>query len=1623
MKKIYILVIMLMIAKATYAQTIETKNEGQPFSTFLQKTLKNIDFSFATSGYLMDAAIDFGGLYRYRGDVVKDSFAIDINQFGVMYAALTMAQTGKKTLLPDPYTLYRTKSNDNTVPIVLLAQEYHYLRKNAVNEGIIKYENDELWHLNEATKASSFGKDTLFLATTIVNTTYSPLVSFVLPTSKILSNIGELSSISIQYQNGEVQNIVADQPFAPKFKKEGLQTAIIAVRLASGRVLRVPFKFEIINLAASTGRGGDDANYEEMPNPDFIESFNVTADKGFNGHDGLQFGTATVTIFYACEGKKITKPLIMVDGFNTYVGINQTSGNSSVVFFNRFTNTPLSPQGNARSLAREFRKEGYDLVFVDWTSGDGRDYLERSAFCLEKVIAEINTRKAANGSDEQNVLIGYSMGAAICKYAILDMQKTQGLSVNHQVKKFIAYDGALQGANIPLGAQYMIKDLGDVDVTNNIPLIVGGIPVNSWKLREFVPMLDENIQLLDSPAAQEMLIFQAKPTNAGANAVFTPPVHTNFYNKLNGMGSITSCEYHTITNGSLIGATNFPASTCLYSLANIVIPTVFLITAVAEIDVRALPAFPTPASAPPIYERKIYVNILFGSVTVTPGSSYPGFVTVTGTPSYDNSPGGTTSIFDNSLNFSLFNIFPLSTVCTIPGTTSTIRPSFIPTVSALDLAFPQRSNVFFNVSTPVRIAQNAAAGSTRSEGARSSATLDAGAKGRADNDPNLGIAGNIPLSSVVNQDHVGISLRIAGYFIFEMTKHNALKNGAITTLSTKTYNIGRNANAIYDPATTPFFPREVDNIIDYNLDIVSNGRLWINKEGKLGFTDALNNPLNLLSPAPYSVYITKSAVCGTGSSIVNVADGGQVVVGNDLTDNFFGELVVKKGAKLYISNGGLLEILGKSRVIVHSGGEIVIRNGGTLRCVTRTNLIVEYGGKLTIEPNANIDLNNSSVNYSSDVEVLVEKGGVLSLTGLNTAGNNFIFTGNGHFAFAKGNILQMATNLSLRGSGKYLTMVKMLDGATLDTRGKNVTFQQMQVTYDDYSTVLTNQGLTLAAVTAIGKSTVLNKRGTGFTTEKATTGYINASNAEFRNLAFGIKIDNSGGTKNNAPNSNYSLLINNSKFERNGAGLFVYNNVGNIQVGNGSLFSMNDVGCVMERCLGYLLFTNTTIEKNMLGVYASDNFLEGNTNTFEMIDCLVSENGWYGVGLRNMYNTIFRHCLIEKHDNNSFNNYGSGIPPTEKAITDYTSITNTCDDGSIINYTELSAGIFDFDNSNILINDGTRIVDNNFGLYKRAVDKQFDYYDALILDCAEFNNNIYGVKGNNIALYADANTQIPHTGISIRPNKFILGDRGKHLFNVCYEDNGLPLVIPSQIFIRNNYWDTPNGAGKAPDPKTIHFKSNCINDCAPCQGSNCIPYETTPEMTAQEECEIVGRPIPENPEYLEVAAMNACNTMVSDGYLGETPVHAQFNNGLAKLLQQADGDMLDAKETFSKAAALPLTEGSEICNQYIRVARAYARIYDDSDAPSEIFGTYKIQKQPTAIKIYPNPTDNILNIDLTEGEHQVTVIDQQGRSIYNATLFGQNVINTSDWQAGIYQIIVKNVKTGDNDVLKAVIVK
>ena len=85
-----------------------------------------------------------------------------------------------------------------------------------------------------------------------------------------------------------------------------------------------------------------------------------------------------------CENR-----LIILDGFEPDP-FEKSSIANDILRLMIFEATP-----NARQLGIDFKSEGYDLIFVDWS--DGRTFLQRNAFVLEEVLKEINRRKGLSG--------------------------------------------------------------------------------------------------------------------------------------------------------------------------------------------------------------------------------------------------------------------------------------------------------------------------------------------------------------------------------------------------------------------------------------------------------------------------------------------------------------------------------------------------------------------------------------------------------------------------------------------------------------------------------------------------------------------------------------------------------------------------------------------------------------------------------------------------------------------------------------------------------------------------------------------------------------------------------------------------------------------------------------------------------------------------------------------------------------------------------------------------------------------------------------------------------------------------------------------------------------------------
>jgi len=124
----------------------------------------------------------------------------------------------------------------------------------------------------------------------------------------------------------------------------------------------------------------------------------------------------------------------------------------------------------------------------------GSDFIERNAMLLVELIGIINGLKAANPTAEENVVIGPSMGGLISRYALNFMENQ---SMDHDTRLWVSFDTPHNGANVPIGFQYLFNKMA-------YGLQLGGLggDVSVVSLR---PVVDG---ILRSPAAKQILIDQ-----------------------------------------------------------------------------------------------------------------------------------------------------------------------------------------------------------------------------------------------------------------------------------------------------------------------------------------------------------------------------------------------------------------------------------------------------------------------------------------------------------------------------------------------------------------------------------------------------------------------------------------------------------------------------------------------------------------------------------------------------------------------------------------------------------------------------------------------------------------------------------------------------------------------------------------------------------------------------------------------------------------------------------------------------------------------------------------------------------------------------------------------------------
>jgi hypothetical protein len=334
------------------------------------------------------------------------------------------------------------------------------------------------------------------------------------------NNQASIQNLAIDFGAGAgYTTLTLGTPLNYTYAADGVYTITYRVQLTNGQYRYCRNKLEVTGAATQNSLTARNVNCGRPT---------VVPIAGTRAYLGTA-GSATLQIAYAGTCNQITKPLIVVEGFDTGFVNGGQFGDTDI--FNFLELVRESGSTELQNLITSTTSTvDYDIIYVNWDNGT--DFLQRNAYVLEDVIKWVNANKVGT---TPNVVLGQSMGGVIARYALRDMENR---SEPHNTSLYISQDAPHQGAHVPPSLLYFARHaLNEVITTPvgaiSIALAGGDIPVNEAK------------QLIDRPAVKQLL-------KNWVNTSYTidSTAHTTWLNELKTMGYPQNTRNVALSNAS-----------------------------------------------------------------------------------------------------------------------------------------------------------------------------------------------------------------------------------------------------------------------------------------------------------------------------------------------------------------------------------------------------------------------------------------------------------------------------------------------------------------------------------------------------------------------------------------------------------------------------------------------------------------------------------------------------------------------------------------------------------------------------------------------------------------------------------------------------------------------------------------------------------------------------------------------------------------------------------------------------------------------------------------------------------------------------------------------------------------
>ncbi len=653
MTKILLFVFIVLFSFSLKAQT-------DPVRTELDHIFQNINKSVIPTGYLNE----YGPLVvekKWINGVLADSnFIYDIDVWNLIYNDIENSKINPAVPAMKPQDSVQSYNElaryDTATMLTFFSANYDMMREDAVLLNLFTVSNNQLFDVPVRTQCPYMTKHIFAAAPVLpespfdneIRIAYKPL--FFGNTAKTISKVQVDFLDGSGYQNifssglaTQVSKFYYDSTGYKRFAIKVTYTDATTDECYSRQLVRVNttgamlYRFYPLspNELATPVHRIQPATYLnrnpqiiylpllfDIPKLEALQKFNQDM-KIYIRYSSLRNGTSL-------QGK-IVKPLIVVEGYDI------TDVSRLLKPDNYGINDLITEWNGLRDLVPSFdinkkldEEAGYDLIFIDYYTM--RSITENADYLLQ-AIDWVNSQKVnnASGTREQNVVMGISMGGLVSRYALAKRTKQLGGNPT-ETKMLITMDSPHQGANVPLGLQHFLYDLGEARIIK--------------KLKDKSDQLKAFYELNNEMATQQQLLWRVTDGNGNrvANTFLASGGHYRTMVDYN-----EPYQFLAVSNGSQCGQQIMAPGSLIMERSGHVAFAAWLGIALSNyklaVQVNALPAYGTQAQICSVkMERNI--RLLLGAVGTgwkTTSSSSPRMSPANSLP-WDGVPGGTQNV-------------------------------------------------------------------------------------------------------------------------------------------------------------------------------------------------------------------------------------------------------------------------------------------------------------------------------------------------------------------------------------------------------------------------------------------------------------------------------------------------------------------------------------------------------------------------------------------------------------------------------------------------------------------------------------------------------------------------------------------------------------------------------------------------------------------------------------------------------------------------------------------------------------------------------------------------------------------------------------------------------------------